>query len=187
MKIVFLGAPGAGKGTQAERLSAAHNIVHISTGDIFRANVAEGTELGLRAKRYMDAGEYVPDEVTNAMVRDRLGHEDALQGFILDGYPRTVDQVGELDSILSDLGGELDAVISLTVDSEELVKRLLKRAESSGRSDDTEEVIRRRQDVYLEQTEPLIALYQARGLLREVDGMGSMDETFERIQSVLAD
>lgn len=185
MKLVFLGPPGAGKGTQAEKLSKSANIVHISTGDIFRANVAEETELGLLAKKYMDAGEYVPDEVTNAMVRDRLGHDDALRGFLLDGYPRTVDQVGELDSILADLGSKLDAVISLSVDSEELVQRLLLRAQSSGRSDDTEDVIRRRQEVYLEQTEPLITIYRERGLLREVDGMGTVDEIFDRIQSVL--
>lgn len=185
MKLVFLGPPGAGKGTQAQLLSDSAGIVHISTGDIFRANVAQETELGLTAKKYMDAGEYVPDEVTNAMVRDRLGQEDALHGFLLDGYPRTVDQVDELESILSDLGQKLDAVISLSVDSEELVQRLLDRAKTSGRSDDTEEVIRRRQEVYVEQTAPLLAIYRERGLLREVDGMGEIDEVAQRIQEVL--
>ena len=157
----------------------------MSTGDIFRANVSEGTPLGLEAKRYMDAGDYVPDEVTNAMVRDRLSQDDAVEGFLLDGYPRTVAQVAELDAVLADAGGALDAVVVLTVDDEELVQRLLHRAETEGRTDDTEDVIRHRQDVYNEQTAPLIAVYADRGLLLEVDGMGAVDEVTERVFSAL--
>lgn len=180
-----MGPPGAGKGTQAVNLAASTHGAHISTGDIFRANVAAKTDLGLAAQRYMDAGEYVPDEVTNAMVRDRLGHDDARDGFILDGYPRTVDQVDTLDRILADLGSSLDGVLSLVVSPEELIQRLLKRAETSGRSDDTEEVIRRRQAVYAAETAPLVKAYGERGLLIEVDGVGDIDEVGERILKAL--
>lgn len=180
-----MGPPGAGKGTQAKVISGRLGIPAVSTGDIFRANVSEGTPLGLEAKRYMDAGDYVPDEVTNAMVRDRLSQDDAVEGFLLDGYPRTVPQVAELDSMLGDAGGALDAVVVLTVDDEELVQRLLHRAETEGRTDDTEDVIRHRQDVYNEQTAPLIAVYADRGLLVEVDGMGAVDEVTERVFSAL--
>lgn len=180
-----MGPPGAGKGTQAKVISGRLGIPAVSTGDIFRANVSEGTPLGLEAKRYMDAGDYVPDEVTNAMVRDRLSQDDAVDGFLLDGYPRTVAQVAELDSMLGDAGGALDAVVVLTVDDEELVQRLLHRAETEGRTDDTEDVIRHRQDVYNEQTAPLIAVYADRGLLLEVDGMGAVDEVTDRVFSAL--
>jgi adenylate kinase len=133
----------------------------------------------------MDAGEYVPDSVTNDMVRNRLAEADAAPGFLLDGYPRTLAQVEELDGMLAATGDSLDAVVVLTVDTEELVARLLKRAETSGRSDDTEEVIRHRQDVYTEQTAPLIEVYRARGLLLEVDGLGEVDEVSARILSAL--
>lgn len=180
-----MGPPGAGKGTQAALLSERAGVVHISTGDIFRANVAEQTELGRTAKEYMDAGKYVPDSVTNAMVRDRLGAEDARAGFLLDGYPRTLDQVGELDAILADLDGSLDAVVSLSVDDEELVQRLLERAKTSGRSDDTEDVIRERQKVYHDETAPLLEVYRERGLLREIDGMGSVEDVAGRIAAAL--
>ncbi len=185
MRLILMGPPGAGKGTQAKVISGRLGIPAVSTGDIFRANVSEGTPLGLEAKRYMDAGDYVPDEVTNAMVRDRLSQDDAVEGFLLDGYPRTVAQVAELDSMLGDAGGALDAVVVLTVDDEELVQRLLHRAETEGRTDDTEDVIRHRQDVYNEQTAPLIAVYADRGLLVEVDGMGAVDEVTERVFSAL--
>ncbi len=185
MRMIFMGPPGAGKGTQAAVVAEKYGIPAISTGDIFRANVGEGTPLGLEAKRYMDAGEYVPDSVTNNMVRDRLAQPDAEPGFLLDGYPRTLAQVEELDGMLADSGSSLDAVVVLTVDSEELVQRLLKRAETSGRSDDTEEVIRHRQDVYTEQTAPLIDVYRERGLLLEVDGLGEVSEVSERILSAL--
>lgn len=180
-----MGPPGAGKGTQAVALAERIKGAHISTGDIFRANVAQETELGQAAKRYMDAGEYVPDEVTNAMVADRLAQDDAREAFLLDGYPRTLDQVAKLDEILAGLGTELDGVVALTVVEEELIGRLLERAKVSGRSDDTEEVIRHRQDVYRAETEPLLAVYRDRGLLVEVDGMGTPDEVGKRIAEAL--
>jgi adenylate kinase len=185
MRLILMGPPGAGKGTQAKIISGRLGVPAISTGDIFRANVSEGTPLGVEAKRYMDAGDYVPDEVTNGMVRDRLAREDAGEGFLLDGYPRTVAQVEELDSMLRDAGTSLDAVVVLTVNDEELVQRLLHRAEVEGRADDTEEVVRHRQDVYNQQTAPLLEVYADRGLLVEVDGMGVVDEVSERIFAAL--
>lgn len=185
MRFLIMGPPGAGKGTQAVRLAERIGGAHISTGDIFRANVSQQTELGQTAQQYMDAGKYVPDEVTNAMVRDRLAQDDARDAFILDGYPRTLDQVETLDGILGELGSQLDGVLSLVVNKEELIARLLKRAETSGRADDTEEVIRHRQDVYSEETSPLVKVYGDRGLLIEVDGMGDMDDVAERIEKAL--
>ena len=181
MRLILMGPPGAGKGTQAKVIAAHYGIPAISTGDIFRANVAGKTPLGLEAQRYMDAGEYVPDEVTNAMVRDRLGLDDAKPGFLLDGYPRTPPQVDELDSMLEDLGVSLDAVVSLTVDRDEVVQRLLQRAQVEGRADDTEDVIRRRQELYAKETSPLIDVYSERGLLLEIDGMGAVEEVTRRI------
>jgi adenylate kinase len=186
MRALFMGPPGAGKGTQAALVADHFGVPQISTGDIFRANVAAGTELGLTAKRYMDAGEYVPDEVTNDMVRARLGEADARRGFLLDGYPRTVAQVARLDEMLDDLGTSLDAVIVLQVDPEELIARLLERARTSGRTDDTEAVIRYRQQVYAEQTTPLLSLYSKRGLVVDVDGHGTVNEVTERIWDALA-
>ena len=164
MRVVFMGPPGAGKGTQAALLAARLGIPHISTGDIFRANVAEGTELGKQAQQYMDAGEYFPDTVTNAMVRDRLTQDDCRPGFLLDGYPRTVEQVAELDAMLRSAGQQLDVVVELTVDIDEVVNRLVKRAQDQGRSDDTEDVMRHRLEEYAEQTAPLIETYSERGL-----------------------
>ena len=181
-----MGPPGAGKGTQAQVVADRFGIPAISTGDIFRSNVSQGTELGVEAKRYMDAGEYVPDSVTNLMVRHRIDEPDAEKGFLLDGYPRTLAQVDELDGMIEHTGHRLDAVVVLTVDPEELVRRLTARAQSEGRSDDTEDVIRRRQEVYTEQTEPLIEDYRGRGLLREVDGIGEVDEVSNRILDSLA-
>jgi adenylate kinase len=176
-----MGPPGAGKGTQAKVIAERLGVPTISTGDIFRANVSQETPLGLEAKRYMDAGDYVPDAVTNAMVRDRVHEDDARRGFLLDGYPRTLAQVEELDAMLAEQAAAIDAVVVLTVDQEEIVARLLKRAQTDGRTDDTEEVIRHRQDVYVEQTAPLISVYAERGLLTEVDGMGAVDEVTARV------
>ncbi len=187
MRLIIMGPPGAGKGTQATVVAERYSIPAISTGDIFRANVSEGTELGREAKRYMDAGEYVPDEVTNAMVRDRIAQADCSNGFLLDGYPRTVAQVRELDGMLESSGDRLDAALVLTVDEDELVQRLLHRAEVEGRADDTEEVVRRRQEVYAEQTAPLIEVYEERGKLVRVDGMGEVDEFTARIFAALDD
>jgi adenylate kinase len=185
MRLLIMGPPGAGKGTQAAVVARRLGIPHISTGDIFRANVSEGTPLGIEAKRYMDAGEYVPDGVTNAMVRDRLTWDDCVPGFLLDGYPRTVEQVGELDGMLKASGTSLDRVIELTVDTDVVVGRLVKRAAEQGRADDTEDVIRRRLEVYAEQTAPLIAVYQSRGLVERVDGMGDIAEVTSRLLAAI--
>ena len=181
----MMGPPGAGKGTQATFVAEHFGIPAISTGDIFRANVAEGSPLGVEAKRYMDAGEYVPDEITNKMVRNRIDEPDADPGFLLDGYPRTLAQVEELDGMVEFTGHRLDAVVVLTVDDEEIVQRLLQRAEVEGRAVDTEAVIRRRQEVYREQTEPLIEVYRERGILLEVDGIGEVDQVTKRIFEAL--
>ena len=185
-RLIIFGAPGAGKGTQATRIAESLGIPAISTGDIFRYNIKNETALGLQVKEILASGAYVPDEVTNAIVRDRLDQQDAIDGFLLDGYPRTQAQVLELDNMLAAQGTSLDAVLELTVDTDEVVQRLLKRAEIDGRSDDTEDVIRRRLKVYEEETAPLAAIYRERGLLHQVDGMGEMDEVAGRIQAVLA-
>jgi adenylate kinase len=184
-RLLLIGMPGAGKGTQAERLSQAFGIPAISTGDIFRHNVKNETELGKQAKAFMDRGEYVPDSLTNALVRDRLSHQDAAAGFLLDGYPRTGEQVEELDDILAQQGNKLDAVVQLTADTDEIVRRLLNRAIEQGRADDTEEVIRRRLEVYEEQTAPLTSVYAQRGLVIMVDGLGAVEEVTERIMQAL--
>ncbi|NBR23467.1 MAG: adenylate kinase [Micrococcales bacterium] len=184
-RFLLIGPPGAGKGTQATLLAQAYGIPAISTGDIFRANVKAETELGVLAKGFMDRGEYVPDSLTNDLVRDRLSHEDAQPGFLLDGYPRTRDQVLELDDILGSDGKSLDAVILLKADPDELVRRLLNRAQEQGRADDTEDVIRHRQSVYLEQTAPLIEIYSARGIVLEIDGLGQVGEVTDRILNSL--
>ncbi|MEE6283081.1 adenylate kinase [Georgenia sunbinii] len=184
-RLVLLGPPGAGKGTQAARISGELAVPAISTGDIFRSNVAERTALGQRAQRYMDAGEYVPDEVTNEMVRARLAEPDAADGFLLDGYPRTLDQVRELELMLRERGAALTAVVELTADDEAVVQRLLGRAAEQGRADDTDIVIRRRLEVYHEQTAPLAGYYEERGLLRRVDGMGSVEDVTARLLAVL--
>ena len=180
-----MGPPGAGKGTQAKVVAEHFGIPAISTGDIFRANVTKGTPLGKKAQEYMDAGEYVPDKVTNLMVRDRIDEPDAEPGFLLDGYPRTLAQVEELDGMIAFTGHRLDAVVVLTADADEIVARLLQRAEVEGRTDDTEEVIRRRQEVYGEQTEPLIEVYRRRGIVHEINGMGAVDDVTKRIFDAL--
>jgi len=184
-RFLLIGPPGAGKGTQAALLAQAYGIPAISTGDIFRANVKDETELGLLAKSFMDKGEYVPDSLTNDLVRDRLGQTDAQKGFLLDGYPRTRDQVLELDDILQTNNQKLDAVVLLTADTDELVKRLLNRAQEQNRADDTEEVIRHRQNVYQEQTAPLIEIYSSRNMVIEIDGLGQVADVTERILNAL--
>ena len=186
MRLILRGPPGAGKGPQAKVISERLGVPAISTGDIFRVNVSQETPLGLEAKRYMDAGEYVPDEVTNQMVRDRIAEPDAAEGFLLDGYPRTVEQVGELGAMLSSANQGLDHVLELTVDVDEVVARLVRRAAEQGRSDDTEAVIRRRLEIYFEQTAPLTAMYETQGLLVCVDGLGAIDEVTARIVAALA-
>ncbi|MCI9888093.1 adenylate kinase [Micrococcales bacterium 31B] len=186
-RLLIVGPPGSGKGTQSTNIAARFGIPAVSTGDIFRENVKQGTPLGLEAKAFMDKGEYVPDEVTNRMVRDRLNQADAAHGFLLDGYPRTVNQVEVLDALLAEQGHSLDAVIELTADVDEVVARLLARAQEQGRADDTEEVIRHRMNVYAEQTAPLLNLFSERGLLRKVDGLGSIDDVGDRIANALSD
>lgn len=185
MRLLIMGPPGAGKGTQAKFIAERFGIPAISTGDIFRANVSQGTPLGIEAKGFMDKGEYVPDAVTNLMVRNRIDEPDAEHGFLLDGYPRTLAQVEELDGMIKHTGHRLDAVVVLTVDQDEIVERLHKRAIEEGRDDDTPEVIRRRQEVYREETEPLIAVYKGRGLVQEIDGLGEVAEVTERIIAAL--
>ena len=187
VRMVLLGPPGAGKGTQAARISERLNIPAISTGDIFRKNIAEGTELGKAAKSYIDKGEYVPNEVTNGLVRDRLHWDDAVEGFLLDGYPRTLDQVEELERMLNADGLSLDVAVEITADTEEIVKRLLKRATEQNRADDTEPVIRHRMEVYTAQTQPLVDVYRDMGLLVQVDGIGEIDEVTERIYEALSE
>ncbi|MFJ2759589.1 adenylate kinase [Nocardioides sp. NPDC087217] len=185
MRLLLMGPPGAGKGTQAAVIAERFAVPAISTGDIFRTNVVQQTTLGVAAQTYMDAGEYVPDEITNAMVADRLAERDCADGFLLDGYPRTPQQVVELDSLLELSGAGLDAVVLLEADPDELVSRLLARSEEQGRADDTESVIRRRLEVYAAETGPLAAGYAERGLLARVDGLGPVDEVTERILTVL--
>lgn len=185
MRLLLMGPPGAGKGTQAAVIAERFAVPAISTGDIFRTNVAEQTTLGVAAQTYMDAGDYVPDEITNAMVADRLAERDCADGFLLDGYPRTPQQVVELDSLLELSGVRLDAVVLLEADPDELVSRLLARSEEQGRADDTESVIRRRLEVYAAETGPLAAGYAERDLLATVDGLGPVDEITERILTAL--
>jgi len=184
-RLVLLGPPGAGKGTQAARLAEELGVPAISTGDIFRANIKGGTELGRTAQEYSARGALVPDSVTNAMVRDRLAQDDVTNGFLLDGYPRNAAQVEELDAILADQGRALDLAVEITADPEVVVERLLKRAEIEGREDDTEDVVRHRLDVYAEQTAPISQLYADRGLLAQVDGIGEVDDVTRRLLAAI--
>lgn len=180
-RMLIIGPPGSGKGTQAQEISKNHGITAISTGDIFRESVKRKSLLGVEAKSYMDAGDFVPDSVTNNMVRDRLSEPDVDSGFLLDGYPRTTAQVDYLDEILAIGDEKLDMVLQLTADDEELVMRLLHRAKETGRSDDNESVIRHRLALYHEQTEEVIAKYAERGIVTRVDGIGAIDEVSQRI------
>jgi adenylate kinase len=184
-RLLIVGPPGAGKGTQAARISEHLGVPTISTGDIFRRNIAEQTELGRQVKAIVDSGDYVPDELTNALVKDRLEQADADGGFLLDGYPRTPDQVAYLDGFLASHGHVLDAVLQLVADPEELVRRLRQRAGQEGRADDSEEAIRHRQEVYLRETQPLLEIFRERELLVAIDGLGTVDEVWDRLVGAL--
>lgn len=186
VRLLLIGPPGAGKGTQAAILAETFGIPAISTGDIFRENVRNETELGKRAKEFMDRGDNVPDSLTNELVEDRLGQSDCEAGFLLDGFPRTAAQVEALNGMLSSQGTALDAVVELVADVEVVVERLKKRAVEQGRTDDDESVVRHRLEVYREQTAPLIDLYGQSGLLVSVDGIGAIDEVTGRIMEKLS-
>lgn len=185
-RLLLIGPPGAGKGTQAQRLSEALGVPAISTGDIFREHLRNETELGLQAKAYMDAGDNVPDSLTNDLVRDRLSQPDCADGFLLDGYPRTTDQVRALDEFLAENDASMDAVVELVAEPDIVVERLKKRALDQGRADDDESVVRHRLEVYARQTAPLIDVYAARGLLAKVDGIGEIADVTGRIEYELA-
>lgn len=180
-----MGAPGAGKGTQATSIADHYGIPAISTGDIFRTNVKLQTDLGRQVEAILSAGDYVPDELTEQIVADRLDQPDAVKGFLLDGFPRTMHQVGALDDYLEARGIQLDAVLVLDADPDDLVGRLLKRAQLEGRADDTEETIRHRMDVYLRDTEPLLAHYESEGLLAKVAALGTVEQVRSRIVATL--
>lgn len=184
-RLLILGAPGSGKGTQGAKLADEYGIPAIATGDIFRHNIRTETELGVKVKEIVDAGDYVPDGLVNELVRDRLGQSDAVEGFLLDGYPRTLDQVRFLDEFLAARGQSLDGVIQLVADTDEVVGRLGRRAVEQGRMDDSEQAIRHRLDVFDRETAPLVAVYSERGLLIEVDGLGEIDEVASRIRAAL--
>jgi len=181
VRMLLVGPPGAGKGTQSVLLSTAFGIPAISTGDIFRANVRDETPLGVEAKGFMDRGEYVPDSLTNALVADRLAHDDCESGFLLDGYPRTLDQVRALDEVLAAQGNQLDVVVELTVNPDIVIDRIRGRSSEQGRTDDTEDVMRNRLELYARETAPLIQVYGARGILVSVDGIGLIDDVTGRI------
>lgn len=181
MRLVLLGPPGAGKGTQAVRLAEHFRCADVATGDIFRDNVANGTELGLTAKEYMDAGDLVPDDVVISMVVKRLGEDDCANGFVLDGFPRTVLQAEALDVWLEATGNPLDAALFFEIDEEELFRRLAGRSAALHRSDDTEQTIRHRLEVFANKTRPLVDYYEQRGLLQRVDSIGEVDEVSKRI------
>ncbi|MCU1552448.1 MAG: adk [Glaciihabitans sp.] len=186
-RLLIVGPPGAGKGTQAARISLLFDIPAIATGDIFRANIKNKTELGKKVSAIIDAGDFVPDSLTNELVASRLKEDDCQRGFLLDGYPRTLDQLAFLDAMLSAEGKSLDAVIQLIVDPDEVVSRLLKRAHEEGRSDDTEETIRYRQSLYQRETAPLIDVYKQRGLVIQIDALGDVEEVAGRIAESLAE
>jgi adenylate kinase len=185
MRLLIMGPPGAGKGTQAMRIAEHYRIPAISTGDIFRAMKHADTPLARQVREIMESGGYVSDEITNEIVKDRLAKPDCQEGFLLDGYPRTLQQVQTLDDYLAETNRPLDAVISLLADTDEVVARLLKRAAIDGRTDDNDETIRVRLKVYTDQTEPLLDVYRSGGLLVEVNGLGEIDEVSERVFAAL--
>ncbi len=181
MRIVLLGPPGSGKGTQASRLKNSLNVPHVSTGDLLRAAVKAGTPLGQKAKAAMDAGELVSDELMLSLIEERLGEPDIENGYILDGYPRNLAQAEALNKVLARIGQGVDQAVALTVDEEQIVQRLAKRASEEGRSDDSEQVVRNRLSVYRQATAPVTGYYAERGLLVEVDGMGTIEEVSQRL------
>ena len=185
-RLLIIGPQGSGKGTQGVRIAESFGIPAVSTGDVFRANVKEGTELGLKVTAIIDAGDLVPDELTSAIVRDRLEQDDAADGFLLDGYPRNLGQVGDLDGFLEGRGEPLTAVIELSVPRDESIQRLSLRAAEQGRADDNEESIAKRLAIYESETAPILDVYRSRGIAVEVDGVGSLDEVFERIVAALS-
>ena len=185
MKIILLGAPGAGKGTQAQFIMNKFGIPQISTGDMFRAAIKAGTELGKQAKALMDEGKLVPDELTVALVKDRISQPDCANGFLLDGFPRTIPQAEALKKMLAERGHNVAAMIELFVPEDELMKRLVLRGQQSGRSDDNEETIKKRLNVYHTQTSPLIDWYKSEGIHHHVEGLGSVEEIFNRIAEVI--
>lgn len=185
-RLLIIGPQGSGKGTQGARIADHLGIPTISTGDVFRANVKDGTDLGLKVKALIDAGDLVPDDLTSEIVRDRLSQEDAAHGFLLDGYPRNLGQVGDLDTFLDGRGEPLTAVIELSVPRDESIARLSRRAAEQGRADDNEESIAKRLSIYESETAPILDVYRERGIVDEVDGVGSLDEITERITAALA-
>jgi adenylate kinase len=185
MRLILLGPPGAGKGTQAKILVEAYGIPQLSTGDILRSAIADKTQLGLEAKAIMDRGDLVSDSIVNGIVSERIDAEDCKPGFILDGFPRTIAQAEALDGMLADKGIKLDSVIELTVDADELVRRVIQRSKDSGRADDNPDVIRKRLDVYKSSTAPLVEYYAGKGLVKTVDGMSPVDQVTSDIKSAL--
>ncbi|HCI16779.1 MAG: adenylate kinase [Candidatus Marinimicrobia bacterium] len=185
MRLIFLGPPGVGKGTQAKRICEHYNLIHLSTGEILRNEIAEKTNIGRKAKSFIDAGELVPDDVLLGMMNNRLKKDDVQSGYLLDGFPRTIPQANGLDNIMNNISHSLDCALSLNADENELVQRLINRGKESGRSDDTPEIIRQRQKVYWEQTAPLLDFYREKNLLKEVNGIGDIPEITERILKVL--
>jgi len=185
MKLLIMGPPGVGKGTQANRIKSKLNIAHLSTGDILRAEIEKRTVTGVQAKLYMDAGKLVPDQVLLDIIQNRIKNPDCDGGYLLDGFPRTLPQAVGLEKIMKSTKHALECAISLTADKDELLDRLIKRGEESGRSDDTPDVIRNRQKIYWEQTAPLLDFYHDKGILKEVDGLGEIPEITKRILDVL--
>ncbi len=185
-RLLIIGPQGSGKGTQGARIAERLGIPTVSTGDVFRANVKDGTDLGLKVKAIIDAGDLVPDELTSEIVRDRLSQQDAAHGFLLDGYPRNLTQVGHLDGFLEQRGEPLTAVVELSVPRDESIARLSRRAAEQGRADDNEESIAKRLSIYESETAPILDVYRERGIVDEIDGVGSLDEITERITAALA-
>jgi adenylate kinase len=188
MRLILIGPPGAGKGTQAKALTEAYGIPQLSTGDILRTAIAQKTPMGLAAKEIMDRGDLVSDDVVNGIVSERLDQQDCRNGFILDGFPRTIAQADALEQMLEQKDMGLDAVVEMTADSDELVRRIVNRARESGtaRGDDNVEVVRKRLDVYREQTAPLVDYYRGKGLLRSVDGMQPVEDVTKAIRAAVA-